>query len=189
LDLQFGPLGSRASDERNLEQILLRLYPLASRQRDEDTDPQYARAQLAAHRADAARQLAGELAGQRTHTLEEELDAYLKIGVVSAATVDTAAGRDRFVQDLDAGFRRIARAIRMLSTIQMSSSESERVFSETGHVVTKLRTRLAAETAEALVMLNRNARPEAPGLQNVSEWAAALQEALNPSPAVATGNK
>jgi hypothetical protein len=186
LDRQFGPLGSRASDERNLEQILLRLYPLASRQRDEDTDPQYARAQLAAHRADAARQLAG----QRMHTLEEELDAYLKIGVVSAATVDTAAGRDRFVQDLDAaGFRRIARAIRMLSTIQMSSSESERVFSETGHVVTKLRTRLAAETAEALVMLNRNARPEAPGLQNVSEWAAALQEALNPSPAVATGNK
>jgi len=176
LDDRFGLVVTSSSvGTLELDQVVEKFFPQEERDRYAILGAKFVEAQLSAARAQAQKQLASSKAPL---PLEAELDEYISVGVVPSNTLLSVADRHQFVTSLAGSFPRISRGIRYLSTIQPSSSEAERTFSESELVVSRLRTRLAPHTTEALVLLNRNTREGAVCHAYVAKWA----ESLNSTP-------
>ena len=87
----------------------------------------------------------------------------------------------RLIENLETrhGLGRIARAIRVLSVVQPSSSQSERMMSAAKHVMRDTRTLLSDDVFEALVMLRVNTSGTSGSCApTVDDWRMILDESL-----------
>jgi len=85
-----------------------------------------------------------------------DFEAYISSSVDSTADIDVL----KWWRDNEGQLPQTAAVARRYLSVPATSVESERLFSATGRLISKLRTRLLPDNVEVLVFLNKNGNNE-----------------------------